>query len=184
MLKIGTHNSATGEEGSFLSKLLTPFARCQSKTLVEQYKADCRFFDVRVKDYRGELYCHHGLWRSKKTVRELLNDLSKTIEPDETVYIELTWEGSKIEDYQYKMVSELIWDIVYGEWPHIYITRFVIKKGWQTLHTYNNVTYKGDGTGFLGIHGWRCLIPIPWFWAKVHGKVEVNEKEFILTDFL
>jgi hypothetical protein len=44
---LATHNSATGERGGgLLSLLLTPFARCQSKTLVEQYKSGVRLFDI------------------------------------------------------------------------------------------------------------------------------------------
>lgn len=45
---IATHNSGTGERGGgLLSLLLTPFVRCQSKTLVEQYKSGTRLFDIR-----------------------------------------------------------------------------------------------------------------------------------------
>ena len=50
MNKIATHDSATGEKGrGFLSFLVTPFAKTQSKTIKEQYDAGCRSFDIRVK---------------------------------------------------------------------------------------------------------------------------------------
>ena len=40
MLKIATHDSATGESGrGLLSRLVTPFARTQGKTIREQYDA-------------------------------------------------------------------------------------------------------------------------------------------------
>ena len=43
MNKIATHNSSTGEKGKgFLSFLVTPFAKTQSKTIKEQYDAGCR----------------------------------------------------------------------------------------------------------------------------------------------
>ena len=48
MNKIATHDSATGEKGrGFLSFLVTPFAKTQSKTIKEQYDAGCRSFDIR-----------------------------------------------------------------------------------------------------------------------------------------
>ena len=31
------------------SWILTPFARCQGKTIKKQYEAGCRLFDIRVK---------------------------------------------------------------------------------------------------------------------------------------
>ena len=49
-MKIATHDSATGERGQgFLSWLVTPFAKTQSKTIKEQYEAGCRMFDIRIK---------------------------------------------------------------------------------------------------------------------------------------
>ena len=51
MNKIATHDSATGEKGKgFLSFLVSPFAKTQSKSLQEQYDAGCRSFDIRVRE--------------------------------------------------------------------------------------------------------------------------------------
>lgn len=188
--KIGTHNSATGEEGVGWRKLLTPFVRCQSKTLVEQYKAGCRFFDIRVRDYNGELYCHHGLWRSKKTAKDLLSELFRVKRPTDTVYIELTWEGDMMMNDQFtKMVQLSTWiSSLNPHWDMTVATHRVtcirVKKNWHAVLTFEAVPYKGDGTGFLGIHGKRRLLPIPWLWAKIRGKVEFNDKEFVLVNFL
>ena len=62
MNKIATHDSATGEKGKgFLSFLVTPFAKTQSKTIKEQYDAGCRSFDIRVReDKDGIIRCAHG----------------------------------------------------------------------------------------------------------------------------
>ena len=49
-VKIATLDSATGEKvRGFLSFLVTPFAKTQSKTIKEQYDTGCRSFDIRVK---------------------------------------------------------------------------------------------------------------------------------------
>ena len=49
-MNIATHNSGTGEKsGGWLSRLFFIFAKCQSKTLVEQYNAGVRLFDLRIR---------------------------------------------------------------------------------------------------------------------------------------
>ena len=53
MLKIGTHDSATGEHGNWWSWLFYPFAKTQSKTIKEQYEAGCRLFDIRIRKVLG-----------------------------------------------------------------------------------------------------------------------------------
>ena len=77
-VKIATHNSATGEKGrGFLSFLVTPFAKTQSKTIKEQYDTGCRSFDIRVrKDKDGVFRCAHGLWMSKRSATEILSEVN------------------------------------------------------------------------------------------------------------
>ena len=54
-VKIATHDSATGEKGKgFLSFLVSPFAKTQSKTIKEQYDAGCRSFDMCIEKRRKE----------------------------------------------------------------------------------------------------------------------------------
>lgn len=178
-MKIGTHNSATGEEGSFWSKFLTPFARCQSKTLVEQYKAGVRLFDIRVRVDEDGLYLHHGPWRTKRdaynTLRPLLNVCN------EPTYFEITYEGSTVGEDEMRQMKSLAHYI--ATYKNAVVTRLNKKTPWEALEVYYPLAYEGDGKGFLGIHGWRSLLPVPWIWAKIHGRVEFNDKTFIFTDF-
>ena len=77
MKKIATHDSATGEKGEgFLSWLLTPFAKTQSKTIKEQYDAGSRMFDLRVKLINFEIKCAHGLWHTKRTAYSILKEIN------------------------------------------------------------------------------------------------------------
>lgn len=179
--KMGAHNCATGEEGSFWSKVLTPFARCQSKTLVEQYNAGVRLFDVRVRVYNDELYCYHGLWRSEKNVYDLLRPLLLACK--EPTYFEITYEGGMPDaEEMAKMRTLAKWiNLASSESVTIRINR---KTPWEALETFYPLEYKGDGVGFLGIHGRRCLLPIPWLWKKIHGNVKFNDKVFIYTDYV
>ena len=47
-MKIGTHNSVTGEKG-IISFLVTPFSKTQSKTIDEQIEHGCTWFDISVR---------------------------------------------------------------------------------------------------------------------------------------
>lgn len=181
MLKIGAHNAATGEEGSFWSKLLTPFARCQSKTLVELYNAGVRLFDIRVRLYEdGKLYIHHGPWRTKHDVYDVLRPLLEMCE--EPTFFEITYEDSEVSVEQLEKMRTL------ARYINLYrkavVTRLNRKAPWEALEVFYPVAYEGDGVGFRGIRGWRCLLPVPWIWAKIHGKVKFNDKTFIYTDFV
>ena len=90
-MTIGTHNSATGERPQgLLSWLGTPFARCQTKTIREQYEAGCRFYDLRVCTYGDDWYLCHGLWLSRRTLLGVLVQLSRYPERCNVI---LTYEG-------------------------------------------------------------------------------------------
>jgi hypothetical protein len=179
MKKIGTHNAATGEKGSFFSKLLTPFACCQCKTLVEQYDAGVRLFDIRLKRHNDTLYCYHGIWRANKSAQDLLKPLLEKL--TETTYFELTYEGSNPSETDIFVIKKL------AEWiqsmsSNAVITRINRKTPWEAIETYYPLAYYGDGAGFLGIHGWRCLLPIPWIWSKLHTP-KLSENKFTFIDF-
>ena len=99
MNKIATHDSATGEKGKgFLSFLVSPFAKTQSKTIKEQYDAGCRSFDIRVKKDKDGVYrCAHGLWTSKRYASDILRQINSFPEPCQVCG---TYEGC-IDDAAY-----------------------------------------------------------------------------------
>lgn len=75
-MKIGTHDSVTGEKSyGILSFIGIPFAKTQSKTIDEQYKACCRYFDIRVKKTKRGWICAHGLQQSKRLAEDILEQL-------------------------------------------------------------------------------------------------------------
>lgn len=81
-MKIATHNSATRKKGKgLLSWFATPFARCQSKSIKEQYDAGCRWFDIRVKQdtkYDGQFYVCHGV-SYKGSKNKIAEELARAI---------------------------------------------------------------------------------------------------------
>lgn len=61
---IGTHNSMTFlRPAKWYGWFMIPFARCQKKTIIQQWEAGARVFDLRVKfDRYGNSHFAHGLY--------------------------------------------------------------------------------------------------------------------------
>ena len=57
--------------------MATLFAKCQSKSIREQYLAGCRMFDIRVRWHEGRLVCAHGLWRSRRLAYSILDEIDR-----------------------------------------------------------------------------------------------------------
>lgn len=183
MDKIGTHNSATGEKGKgVLSLIGTPFARCQTKTIREQYNEGCRFFDLRtrkINKYEGltSWHCAHGFWVSSRSLCDFLDELDNY---DDICHVTLTYEGSKkskgFEDFK-KLIQG-----IESVWKTVDFVYFAVKKPkWVILHGQRK---KYPLQGFTPITGWRCLLPIPWLWHKLSKTPKMNENKYTLVDFL
>ncbi len=58
---LGSHNSMTYLPLTGWSRLLRPWVRCQSLTLMEQYNAGVRYFDIRIRLVDGKWrFCHNN----------------------------------------------------------------------------------------------------------------------------
>lgn len=179
MNKVGTHNSATGEKGKgWLSWLVTPFAKCQSKSIREQYYAGCRMFDIRVKWVDGYFRCAHVLWTSKRFAYDILDEIDKL---GNSIVI-LTYEGS-LDDNQEKDFIESV--MLMKDTFHNIIWREVcIKKGWKCIIP--SETKEKNTKDFATIDKSRifALFPIPWVWKVLGKKHKFNENTYSLVDFL
>ena len=189
MIKIATHDSATGERGQgFLSYLITPFARTQSKTIKEQYEAGCRMFDIRVKLIDNEWYCAHGIWHTKRTAYNILEEINNF---DEQCYVTLTYEGNYENLFEYSIfidsvrhrLKNIIWGgmaIKYGKDAHILNVKY------DYIQPYPE-NWPVTRRGFLPLDGtsWHILLPIPWLWKKVYyNKPVFFDNIYTFVDFL
>lgn len=177
-MTIGTHNSATGERPQgLLSWLGTPFARCQTKTIREQYEAGCRFYDLRVRVYGGDWYLCHGLWMSRRTLLGVLVQLSRYPERCNVI---LTYEGSK-NDTEFGRFVEMT-DGIERAFRHINFVYTAVKRPqWEILRAIDKGNFPRQG--FTPITGWRKLLPLPWVWHKLSRRREIDGKN-VLIDFL
>lgn len=178
MIEYGSHNSVTGYEGKgFISKLLTPFARCQTKTLTKQVEAGVRYFDIRIKYHKGEFVLCHGLWISKLSVINCFNILD-SIGINTTVYVDITLEtNSHVNDYlKYcKMLKDI--------YENIHIANINVKKPvWKNLVNYLHIRAINK---FITLDGssWHTLIPIPWLWNKIY-KFKYEDGYINIIDFV
>ena len=178
MNKIATHNSATGEKGhGILSFLVTPFARTQSKTLREQFNAGCRSFDIRIRKTKRGWVCAHGLWTSKRTADNILQEISSFGERVEVSVMYEGGENKEFEDFATRVRTKYP-DIVWGT--------FTTKFGNYVAQLADR-EYSGGKQGFVVLDGrsWHTYIPIPWLWNFVYTRnKEFNEETFTFVDFL
>lgn len=187
--KIATHNSATGEKGKgFLSWLVTPFAKTQSKNIVQQYTAGCRSFDIRVKKIKGSWVCAHGLWRSNRSFESIICEIASF---KDRCQVCVTYEGSAKYKDEFKEIcrkfkirfKHIIWGYIavkYGTGSKGIFAKYdIIEKSQKG--------YEGGRQGFIALNGksWHTIIPIPWLWKVIYNDDPVfNEEYFIYVDFL
>lgn len=189
MLKIATHNSATGEKpGNLLSWILLPFSRTQTKTIKEQYDAGCRMFDIRHKYHNGVLVGAHGLFTTKKTFDDILKEINNF---PEKCYVSITYEGkinkNLINLYKFliQYYKKTYTNITYGSICVKYENYKDIVVDWKEVIPAD----KWDNTrqGFIPLNGktWQTFIPIPWLWKKIYyNKPKFDEEVFTYVDFL
>ena len=187
-MKIGTHDSGTGEKGKgLISFLVTPFSKTQGKTLQEQYESGCRLFDIRLRYIKGAWRCAHGLWYTKKTAEEIFEELNSF---PEQVIVQITYEGKG------KKKEEFI-DFVHYlklKYPLVLYGNISIKYGKDSTgikvkyETLEKAEYPVKAVqGFLPLDGrsWHTYLPIPWLWKKLyHNKPEFNDEYYTWVDFL
>lgn len=184
---IATHNSCTGERGKgLLSWLVTPFAKCQSKTLAEQFGFGCRMFDVRVKyDADRRFVVKHGAWTCALTFDEVLTELQMLCTLFYSpVYLRIMYEGNIEKDgcAEY-FVSEVLERTRGFQVVDIY-NKKPYKCLWRNKHV--SVNYKECFVGLPVKWGrWEWLLPVPWIWKKLrYDKPDFNEYCYQIVDFL
>lgn len=195
MFKIGTHDSATGEKGKgFLSWLVTPFAKTQSKTIKEQYDAGCRIFDIRIKHYNGVWRCAHGLWKSMRTAMDIISEINDFTD---VCGVSLTYEGRGTENENFLEFVKLIKDkckhccyggvaVKYGKDGDGFNVRYDYLD--PSTEEFNRLCLNKDAKqGFLPLDGrsWHTYLPIPWLWDKIYKQPHVFTEDVVTYyDFL
>lgn len=187
-MKIATHNSATGERSkNLLHALCTPFARCQDKTIREQYDAGVRYFDLRVDK---DLVLCHGLWKANKTLIDILTEIGRF---EEEVYVTVTIErkySTKVNNDLSERIRKAVNLRSRGKAKLVYIAQK--KPKWNILHAYRSVpivsAYLSVPTPkqylTLELKDWRRYIPIPRVLKMITPETELMDDCFTMVDFV
>ena len=188
MVKIATHDSATGEKSkNFLHALGRVFAQTQTKTIREQYEAGVRYFDLRVDK---DLVLCHGLWKANKDLADLLIEMKGYV--GETTYFRVIIERKYPEEEIERLRKTIrnLFNLHGGE--YMKITYIAQKIPWKTLKEYRDVPVR---MAYLSVptpkeyitwpyDDWRRYIPIPRVLKKITPKVEYSEDRFTMVDFI
>ena len=189
MIKIATHDSGTGEKSkNFIHRLFEPFAKTQTKTIEEQFKAGARYFDLRVdKNYD---ICH-GLWKAEKNLFEVLADLEYlACKKKVKIYYYLTVERN------FKGIESFIEGLksIISNYPSLTCLHINRKRPvWTTVHTFEKVAMKPDYVSVptpeeyktFSFKNWKRYIPIPKILNSMYKrKYKFNENYFVMVDFL
>ena len=187
-MKIATHNSATGEKSNgFLSCLVSPFAKCQNKTIKEQYISGCRMFDIRLKHSDNFWRCAHGLWTSKKPASLIFSEINDF---EEKCYVMITYEGKLDANNKDSFLSYVSYiksnynNINYGPVCAKYADNNTTVD-WITLEEAEH--WEDNEQAFLPLDGkhWQTYFPFPKFWKFFYFRsVIFNNNKFKFVDFL
>ena len=147
---LATHDSLTSYPVKYW--LLKPFnfmAKCQTKTLEEQFSAGARSFDLRFVWHRGKWYAAHGIQIYSITLEESLNILMKLSEK-EPVYFRILCEDTFWKSDCEKLYKDVVWHL--GTKKHnLKLLYLLSKKTWQGYHTkFENETANYDTCSSMG----------------------------------
>jgi hypothetical protein len=184
-----THNSATGEKPSNIwAKLFSCIAKCQTKTIVEQYKTGTTLFDIRVKfNNVGVLCCRHGLAEYNKTLWDVCKEINNLNRQNKNKpVLMVTYEG-KITSAE---EGEFFQDVynTFSVFPHIYLGYVSVKKPeWRII--YNSPHQPTYTCNYTKIVGWKVLLPFPKLWQRINNKKiqatrASHPNELLMEDFI
>lgn len=135
---IGSFNSFSGEPSQSLKdKLLVPFKRFQTKSLISQYKSGIKLFDLHVRyNAKFKKFCpSSGSWSTGKALLQIMSELNKEVQSNnDKVYYILTLDN-EITDVDIDSISTIDEAISESAWSGI-ITKF------NTLSESLNTFYK------------------------------------------
>lgn len=167
---------------------LYPFAfmaRCQSKSIVEQYEAGARLFDIRIAyDEYSRPHFRHGLMRYKGNVWPVFTYLNEM--KDCQVRIVLEEYANDDNDFQESLFRDDIerWKEVY---PHISFNCGVRKRDWANLCNLPSIE-KQIKHEYASMQGGKLNDIWPWLYAKLHNakcfKKYCDTESIVMMDFI
>lgn len=194
---LGSHNSLTYLPcRKWWMYLINFAAKCQNKTLSEQFHDGVRYFDIRLKwDSRKETWIiAHGLIEYKGNIRRVLETLNNLAEfYNKKLYVRFILEYNKRPDDEATKIIKLRNFVRYARGEYSNITYHLIETKWdeKVIERYsNNIVLIHSYSSILG---WKRFFLIPYLYAKLHNKenrktfkvsLEDKDSEVLMLDFV
>lgn len=194
---LGSHNSFTYLPcRKWWMYLINWTAKCQSKSLIEQFGNGVRYFDVRVRfDKNDKPVFAHGLIEYKGVVENyigLLNEIARVHQED--VYVRFVLEFNKEpDDYfnQCKLLNKFIANLR-DKYTNIIYDYSMTKWNEEDLNRYNTkMIYLFHR--YSSTLKWKRFFWIPYCYAKLHNRdirntwwLELKDREqrVLMLDFV
>lgn len=195
---IGTHNSMTYlRPQKWYGWLMIPFARCQRKTIEEQWDNGARCFDLRIRfTKQGEPYFAHGLYECthKANPAHVLEELYKLMLRDnEQAVVRLILEDPGKQNYNVYYFEQLcrVWEthqarqsVTVNKVLHFFGGN---RKGdWAQIVEFD---YKPNLTQYVGsmmedARWYEKLMPFAYAWRRNKKNKQNPQGDIAIYDFI
>ena len=184
-MKLGTHNSMTYLKPK--KWYLYPFrfmARCQSKTIQEQYEEyGIRFFDLRIKfDKNGNPEFAHGSISYKEDVDYILRYLNSRNEEVKVRFVLEIKKPNELQENLFKLYCALCESL----YSNIKFNNGRRKCDWQVVYDFENPEPEYDEK--VSSTTWKIWDDwCPYIYARLMNKKNIKkgtDKEYMTLDFI
>lgn len=193
---IGTHNSMTFlPPEHWYGWFMIPFARCQSKTIEEQWYDGARCFDLRIRfTKQGEPYFAHGLYECTHKVKfiDVLTQLDKLILRDgQRAFVRLILEDPDKQNHNvvYFKAFCQAWEThqafhTVNKWIHFFGGN---RKGdWAQIVEFD---YKPNLTQYVGsmmedARWYEKFMPFAYAWRRNKKNKQNPQGDIAIYDFI
>lgn len=189
---IGTHNSMTFlPPEHWYGWFMTPFARCQRKTIEEQWYDGARCFDLRIRfTKQGEPYFAHGLYECTHEVQpiDVLVRLDRLmIRYNQPAFVRLILEDPDRQNYNVVYFKEFC-----QEWSKNKLIRLFggNRKGdWKKLYTFKDDVPDSLNNQWVSsmaedARWYEKFLPFAYAWRCNKRNKENVKPKFNLFDFI
>lgn len=173
---LGSHNSLSYLPTKGWRKILTPWVRCQSLTIEEQYEKGVRYFDLRVKivDGKGWCFCHNNaIFSTVMEHKEIIDFLSEK-KANVRIMLDVRKTPDESEGYKNTFFDFVDWMKENG----VKVDSVIVYWEW-----------KGYGTNSIKQHEYHTSVSAPWYkyilgtkwFAKHYNKKYLEENKDIVN---
>lgn len=171
---LGSHNSLSYLPcRKWWMYLINWAAKCQSKTLSEQFHDGVRYFDIRLKwdDKKENWVIAHGLIEYKGNIRKVLETLDSLADfYNKKLYVRFLLEYNKRPDDEATKIIKLRNFVTYARVEYSNIMYHLIETKWDEKIIKHYIKDMVLVHAYSSVLGNKRFFWIPYWYAKIHNK--------------